>query len=143
MKQLILILTLFISVNLFAQVSTGSLQVSVVDENGDVFFGASVAVYDGDRFIKRNATDSNGSCSITGLEPGDYSIRVIFIGYQPFNAQVNIISNITTELESQMEYHSLRCCSCCIIVKHKPMITDYFGVNRPYSTDQILKMPVR
>lgn len=143
MRKLILLILLFVPFGLFAQVSTGSLRVHVVDENGDDFFGVNVAVYHDDQFIKGNATDSNGYCLITGLEPGNYSIRVNFIGYQPFNAQVNIISNITTELESKMKYHSSGCCGCFIIVEHSPMITDRFGVSNSYSTDQILKMPVR
>ena len=67
---------------LAAQVSTGTLQVTVVDENKAPLPGVSVQVASTDRGLKRlSVTDAHGLVLVPALPPGSYRVRAELEGF--------------------------------------------------------------
>jgi hypothetical protein len=65
--------------------ATATLLGRVVDEAGEPLRGALVTVIDpeGTRTVRTVLTDGSGSYRAVGLPPGDYRVRVEFIGFRP------------------------------------------------------------
>ncbi|HYG10231.1 MAG TPA: carboxypeptidase regulatory-like domain-containing protein [Pyrinomonadaceae bacterium] len=67
-----------------AQQGTGSLGGVVTDELGGVLIGASVTVTDARGVVKTTVTNNEGRYAFSGLQPGQYSLRVENKGFKPF-----------------------------------------------------------
>lgn len=80
------ILMLFAFVNTFANVLSGSITGKVVDaRTGQPVEYATVAIYNqtNNSLVTGTITDEQGRFSVEGLNPGTYSIKATFIGYEP------------------------------------------------------------
>lgn len=143
MKKLFTLILLIVPFALFAQVSTGTIKVHVIDENGDDFLGANVAVYQGDKFIKGNASDPFGLATITNLEPGEYILKVSFVGYEYAEAKFKISAVNITYLEIELEPAKEELTKCCFGCDFGPPMLEPYGGNTPIRTESIIKMPVR
>jgi outer membrane receptor protein involved in Fe transport len=79
-KHLWLALGLVLSLGIQAQTATGSLTGSILDaSNGEALIGASIVLvgtYNG------TSADVNGNYVISNIKPGDYQVKVQFIGYE-------------------------------------------------------------
>src|SRR4029453_19090955 len=65
-----------------ADVSTGTLKGSILDQNGETLAGAAVTVTDLNRGISRTATSSSdGVYQIPLLQPGRYQLKVEAQGF--------------------------------------------------------------
>jgi hypothetical protein len=142
MGKLLLLILLSVPLGLFAQVSTGSLSVHVVDENGDDFFGAGIFIYEGERLITGNETDPFGSAVISGLEPGKYTVKICFVGYQWTMCSVEVSSNQITCIDGSL-FHHFNCLCDNYNYCQQQFAKDIFTGTTTWTTDQILKMPVR
>jgi hypothetical protein len=78
-------LTLFLNLQSAAQdASTGAIRGTVLDPDGGLVAGATVAIVNaatGQRYVA--ATDGNGHFAADLLPPGDYSARVEIQGFSP------------------------------------------------------------
>ncbi len=70
------LITLFINSTIFAQ-ATGSVRGQVVDSLGAVVVGATVTAVDSAGKEKSSVTNNQGEFTISGLAPGNYTVRAI------------------------------------------------------------------
>jgi outer membrane receptor protein involved in Fe transport len=95
---IVLFLALLLPSSLFAG-NFGTIRGKVVDEEGKPIIGASVRVL-GTRlgaFVK-----GGGKFIISNIPPGSYKVKITYVGYQDFIAEVRISADETTELTAQM-----------------------------------------
>ncbi|PWU00265.1 MAG: TonB-dependent receptor [Terriglobia bacterium] len=72
-----------------AQSTTGTIRGVLTDDSGAVIPGANVSVA-GNGIERAAGTQVDGSFAVSGLAPGPYSVHVVFPGFTPFNANVNV-----------------------------------------------------
>ncbi len=93
MKKVILMLFVSISftnMNAFAQ--NGTISGTVIDaQSGNPLPGATVLI---NRLNKGTATDVDGNYTISGINPGEYTIVFRFIGYSPLEETITIEAGI-------------------------------------------------
>ncbi|MCK4266887.1 MAG: carboxypeptidase regulatory-like domain-containing protein, partial [Thermoplasmata archaeon] len=70
---------------------TGSIEGSVVDENGDPVIGATVTIEG-----YSTTTDANGDYSFTDVPVGDYTVRVEKSGYETTTTTATVLADQTT-----------------------------------------------
>lgn len=70
-----------------AQRGTGVISGRVVDKQGAVLPGAQVQLQPK---ILSVATNGQGEFTITGLAPGEYTVKISYVGFQDFSSQVTI-----------------------------------------------------
>lgn len=87
------------------QVGTGELAGKVIDKsNKEPLIGANVVVYKGDQLVTGGATDINGRYRIKPIQPGKYTVKVSFIGYQAIQYDnVVIKADAITTLDFEMQ----------------------------------------
>jgi len=96
----ILIFSMLLSINLFAQTS-GKLVGRVTDEAGEPLIGANVII---DGTTMGAATDIEGYYSIINVRAGTYSIRFRFLGYKTRVVEnIRISPDQTTKLDAILE----------------------------------------
>lgn len=90
----LLIVVLFASPCLWAQVSTGSINGNVRDQSGAFISGAEVKVTQTDKQLTRSAvTDSQGAFVFTSLPVGPYTLSVQKDGFSPYR-QTGIVLSV-------------------------------------------------
>jgi TonB-linked SusC/RagA family outer membrane protein len=83
---------------------TGSIEGTVTDNNEESIPGVNVLLVETSQGA---ATDADGNYSITGVEPGTYTLRVTFVGYQTSNQQVTITAGETLQKDVSLSTGSL------------------------------------
>ncbi len=90
---LLLVLVLLCVSSVSAQVSTSSINGSVIDLSGAVVAGAKVEAKNEETGVVFNQnTTSSGNFSFASLTPGSYSITVALPGFQTFRSVHNILT---------------------------------------------------
>jgi len=84
-----------------AQSATGSLHGILTDNSGAVIPGATVNV-DGHGMHRTAGTQIDGSFTVSGLVPGDYTICLSFPGFNPINRKVTVTSGSTMQVPIQL-----------------------------------------
>jgi hypothetical protein len=140
MRKLFTLILLIIPFGLFAQVSTGSLSVHIVDENEEGFYNSEIVLKQNERIIGQRTTSAYGNCFFIGLESGQYILYASHIGYCDSEIEFTVLGNNTMHVNGKL-YAGCGCRSLRRIIN--PMIIDNYGTSTTYKTDQILKMPVR
>lgn len=106
-----------------AQVQTGSILVTAVDEQGGVMPGASVAI--SSPVLPREingTTDEKGVYRVPGLTVGRYSVRVSLAGFQPvIREDVNVLQGQVANIELSLKVSTL---SEAITVKGESPVVD-------------------
>ncbi|MFY0673901.1 MAG: carboxypeptidase regulatory-like domain-containing protein [Bacteroidia bacterium] len=143
MKKLVILFFILLPFFGFTQITTGTIKVHVFDENGEDFLGTNVAVYQGDKFIKGNASDPFGLATITNLEPGEYILKVSSIGYENAEVKFKISAVNITYLEIELEPATEELSRCCFGCNFGPPMLEPYGGSTPFRTEKIIKMPVR
>jgi hypothetical protein len=82
---------------LAAQQTTGAVRGVLTDNSGAVIPGASVSVV-GNGVERAAGTQIDGTFSITGLMPGQYTVHVAFPGFNPFDRNVNVSSGTAVQV---------------------------------------------
>lgn len=92
MKRLLILFMMLCMVS-SAMAQSGRLTAKIVDmETKEGVIGAIVELQSksNPNLRKHNTTGAGGSVTITGLAAGDYSMKVMFIGYSPYTADVKV-----------------------------------------------------
>jgi hypothetical protein len=84
-----------------AQSTTGTLKGVLTDNSGAVIPAAVVSVLNG-TVSKAAQTQADGSYTVTGLAPGQYTVRVAFPGFGLFEKPVAIEAGNTVQLPIQL-----------------------------------------
>lgn len=82
-----LAVTLLLGVMAVAQRETGTIRGRAVDRVGAVLQGALIELQPQGMSI---ATDSHGEFTITDVAPGDYTVKVSYVGFAPFLTKVTV-----------------------------------------------------
>ena len=83
---------LLLAINVSAQITTGSLQGTVVDSTGNVVPGATVTIVNESTGAERpGVTNDVGDFIFTGLIPAPYTIKVQLEGFKPLEIKNNIL----------------------------------------------------
>src|ERR1700733_12256508 len=101
----VILAVLLISFPSFAQLNTGRVSGAVTDQSGGAIAGAKVTVTEVATGVARNlASDSAGQYAAPNLNPGIYTIRSEFMGFQTIdrqNVQVGVGSDLRVDLTMQ------------------------------------------
>ncbi len=100
MKKQFSAIVFFMLIYFSVSAQTGNIIGRVLDNNKLSLPGASVYSED---FLIGTVTDANGKYNITGIAPGEYSIKVSYIGFQPTEQKVTITSGKTMIIDFKLE----------------------------------------
>lgn len=85
----------------FAMAQSGTITGKVTDaETGETTPGANVLLVESER---GTATGANGEYTIENVEPGTYTLRVTFVGYNTYEAQVEVEAGETVTHNVELE----------------------------------------
>src|SRR5271168_2073595 len=92
-------------INAFAQLYTGSLTGTIVDPSGAPVPGANITLDDADRSTRSSAkTGRSGRYIFPSLSPGNYSIEITAMGFEPFQVRAIIIEvNATLSADAKLQ----------------------------------------
>lgn len=130
----------FLPIYLLAQ--QGGLKIEVKDSRSkEPKIFAEILVEKDGLFVTGFATDFDGKAQINNLSPGVYDLTIKYVGYETLKTRVEVKLEKIIYLEYELNEIDV------IIgppIMRVPIISlDHFGGNDPFTTDQILKMPVR
>ena len=91
-KQIIRITALFIMLAAGVVIAQGTIQGTVSEQDGNALPGANVVV---EGTSLGEATDGNGTYSITGVPAGSYNVTASFIGYETESQSVEVGAEAT------------------------------------------------
>jgi len=78
---------------------------TVADSEGETLPGANVRLFGTE---KGTSADVDGSYRITGIEPGTYTVRVTFVGYESIEESVRLRAGQTTTQDFTLEQEPLQ-----------------------------------
>ena len=84
-----------------AQTSTGTIKGVLTDDSGAIIPAASVAL-SGPAGKSAVQSQADGSYTFSGLRPGDYTVSVVFPGFQPVSKTVTVQAGGTVQLPIQL-----------------------------------------
>lgn len=118
--KIISIIALFSAEIIFAG-NTGKIKGSVKDAaTGESLIGVNIFIKG---TTKGAATDSDGKFTILAVDPGIYSLKVSYIGYQTITmTDVKVVIDRTTDLDVEMHKTSIELDKEVIVVADKPPI---------------------
>jgi hypothetical protein len=90
-----------------AQSATGSLRGILTDNSGAVIPGATINV-EGHGPRRSAGTQLDGSFTVEGLAPGDYTVRLSYPGFNPVNRKVTVAAGSTVQVPIQLSLTSER-----------------------------------
>jgi hypothetical protein len=118
----------------FAQTGKGTIAGRVTDASGAVLQGARVEVLQRNSFV---ASDAQGEFTFTDLLPGSYTVKVSYVGFQPFSSDVTVASGQLARVDAVLK-----------IATGGEQVTVYGGrqsgeveaINRERTSDNILQV---
>jgi Carboxypeptidase regulatory-like domain len=84
----------------FAQTGKGTIAGRVTDASGAVLQGARVEVLQRNSFV---ASDAQGEFTFTDLLPGSYTVKVSYVGFQPFSSDVTVASGQLARVDAVLK----------------------------------------
>lgn len=136
------LLLLFLSISTaWGQAGTGSIKVII--ENSDEVIGATVQVKDGERLVTGGITDPFGLAVIPGIEPGQYTLIVSYVGYKTVKQPVTVSTGNIREVRINMQESVVEGEEVVIYEEKDPLIEESYGGLETRGTDEILKNPTR
>ena len=84
---------------LFAQ-SSATLEGTITDTNGEALSGANIFLVES---AKGTAAGEDGSYIIENIDPGTYTVRVTFVGYQQINEEISFSAGQTVSRNFTMQ----------------------------------------
>ncbi|MGH9800046.1 MAG: carboxypeptidase-like regulatory domain-containing protein, partial [Blastocatellia bacterium] len=138
----ILSLALFV-VGAAAQTETGQIIGKVIDPNSAVVSGATVIVKSVATGAERTATtQSDGSYTITNLQPGIYSVSVKASGFAASQQKVNVTVGAKVTLETALSVTAVTAATVDIVAGAGVEVnTSHQEVSDVVTTKQITELP--
>ena len=144
-KLVLSLVAIFVSIAMFAQMTTSSLTGRVQDNNGEPLVGAIVVATHTPSGVQYFATtNSNGLYAIEGMRPGDgYSIEVSFLGCQTVQFE-----DVTLSLaESHVQNAELKTMNelldeVVVVASTSKFTTERTGASTNISSKQITSLPM-
>src|SRR5262245_61724349 len=96
-------LTLFTTDNLLAQIPTGAIAGHITDASGAVLKGAQVSLASKNISV---VSDAQGQFFITGLDPGNYTILITYVGFAPFEKVIEAGPSQTVSVNAELQVQS-------------------------------------
>jgi hypothetical protein len=126
----------------FAQSAVGKLAGKVTDaESGEPLIGANVLV---EEIQTGAATDINGEYAILNLPPGNYSVRISYIGYQPqVTVNVRVVAGVTKDLDVKLKATAVEVGEVVIVAERPLFEPKATNTVKVYDNKEIAQLPVR
>ncbi len=117
-----------------AQSDKGSLSGRVADTANAVLQGAQVELLPRASTV---ATDGQGEFTITNLAPGTYTVKISYVGFEPFTQEVTIIAGKNTQMKAVIQIQSK---SEEVTVISGRQSAEAEAINRTRAADNILQV---
>lgn len=90
-----------------AQVETGQIAGTVMDQSGAVVPNAAVSVKNiGTNYVRTSVSSSTGSYLVTGLEPATYQVTVTSGSFKPYVAKVEVTVGSHVSLDAKLSVNT-------------------------------------
>jgi hypothetical protein len=101
MKKLALVFSLLFTISLFSQ-EQGSVEGTILDKemNNEPLLFAYVQIKNTPLSVQ---TNFHGNFEISGIDPGDYTLIVSYLGYENIEIPITIEENKATQVQSELE----------------------------------------
>ncbi len=90
---------IFLAPHAQAQADRGSIAGTVMDKSNAALQGAKVTLSPGGQTA---VTDQNGSFIIPGLPPGQYTVQISYLGFEPYSVQVNVTAGSISKSDATL-----------------------------------------
>src|SRR5882672_11340159 len=117
-----------------AQGSRGALSGKISDSSGGVLQGAQVTLDPGGDTA---VSDVLGEFRISGLDAGNYTVKITYGGFKTFTKAVTVSAGQTTSLEAQLV---LECVDLEVVVTAERGSAEIEAVNRERTADNIVQV---
>ena len=117
-----------------AQNGKGTVTGRVVDPLGGVLQGAEIRLEPGG--ISR-VSDAQGEFTITGVEPGSYTVKVNFVGFETYSASVEVKAGSLVRADAALKVSAQ---SSEVIVTAERAAGEAEAVNRERSADNLVQV---
>src|ERR1041384_1718291 len=117
-----------------AQNGKGTVTRRVVDPLGGVLQGAEIRLEPGG--ISR-VSDAQGEFTITGVEPGTYTVKVNFVGFETYSASVEVKAGSLVRADAALKVSAQ---SSEVIVTAERAAGEAEAVNRERSADNLVQV---
>jgi len=130
----VMLLTLAFPVHSSAQGSKATLNGRVSDSSGGVLQGAQITLDPGGA---SGVSDVQGQFRVSGLDAGDYTVTVTYVGFKTFTKAVKLPAGQTTSLEAQLAVESV---DVEVVVTAERGSAEVEAVNRERTADNIVQV---
>jgi hypothetical protein len=93
-------LCLQMSIPGWSQSGSGVISGAVKDSAGAVLAGAKIELQPQ---VRPLTTDGQGEITVTGVNPGTYSVTVFYVGFAPFNSSVTVSAGQTAHVDAVLK----------------------------------------
>ena len=128
------VLCLLASAAAFAQSALGVISGSVKDSVGSVLQGAKIVLQPQVRPI---STDELGEFTVTEVPPGNYSVVISYVGFEPFTTSVTVVAGQTAHIAAVLKV-GIR--SDDVIVTAERPHGEAEAINRTLAAENILQV---
>ncbi len=131
---LTLVVTFLLVITATAQRQTGTISGHAADRQGALLQGALVELQPQGMSV---ASNSHGEFSITDLAPGEYTVKVSYVGFNSFTTKVQVKAGLDTRVQAVLEVaaHSEE----ITVVAERPH-GEAEAINRERTSDNILNV---
>ncbi|MEK7819023.1 MAG: TonB-dependent receptor [Bacteroidota bacterium] len=136
------VLSLLVAFPIFLYAQDGKLRGKVLDkETGESLLGASVAL---EGTTLGASTDVNGEYVILSVPPGDYTVKVNYIGYAQFTISgVRVNANMTTTRDISLSSSSVQMQDVVVVAERALIQRNTTNTVRVTTSDNIKNIPIR
>ncbi|HEY4154138.1 MAG TPA: SusC/RagA family TonB-linked outer membrane protein, partial [Puia sp.] len=118
----------------------GGIKGRITDEKGQAVAAASVVIVG--QKNKGTAADPQGEFTITGIQPGKYTLRISGVGFETLNQEVTIADNQVQELTFQLKSNNNSLDQVIVTGYSRQSKRDVTGAASTVSADIISQTPV-
>jgi hypothetical protein len=141
-RRVSILAVIFMLFSITALAQTGKITGKVTDtQTGEALIGANVLI------LNTNfgaATDVNGEYTITQVPPGDYDLRVSFIGYQNVTIQnIRVVAGLTQNVDFSMPSEAIATGEIVIIAERPLIEKSSTNAVRIIDSEDLQALPVR
>lgn len=143
-RSFVVLLLLLFSSMAFAA-TTGKIAGFVTDkESGEPLIGANVMVLEnGNVTCMGAATDGEGYFAILNIEPGNYDVRVSYVGYSSMTVQdLQVSINLTTELNAGLIVKAISVGDVVVVATRPLLKEDEFASTHNVTAEEMQVQPV-